>query len=1279
MVRISRRRFLKGAAAATAGVLVTGQMEYLPTFAADSIFQYNNKFSVSVVRPDDFLALRFDFVNLTLSQANKSGVGAANLVPIASPAYIVVNLPPQNIAEQAFFETGDSTQGEGKPDPNSAVPTTGPCAGLTGSALTTCVAANNSTTLPGGESHSSLTGETPTAPGTVKSKLSGWSRLVFLVPPNVTSIPYTLPGLLQAIATYDLSVPLTALPPSTTPPKSTPPLPYDPTGSNETYIEAPYRLLLSPNNLARWAHSPTPVSHGVGASSRTELWHTRLAVALNGMPDEVNQPPKQPVNNLAVRAVWSPDFEIDPSNSPYAKPVPTNPNLAGDLVTHYSSSATLGNSNGPPGFRISVDNRDRDEIVHLTSNFHMQYFGAGPPISYVPPAVPVSRLILSSLGAWIDLDGRWDPPLPGPLSVTEWRHKATMARDHYVKVVYAGWLAPFGHRASLIKETERKFFIFPLPGTFAPENIIVAYLRQRMYIVVREPEKTYPAPGQPWNGRRTPFQKLQITTLVTPPLIDPTNSQADSQVNNHGQDAFWPQIPVANPSPPNFKAQDFLFHFIATDWDGNTSDFSAPLIFVDTSLSDTDLQSILTDSGTSNGYLWNGSTPPSNLGRRTVQMNGQKIAFAPSENNSSNMNSGKARYETSAITWTVEIFNTPQGTSLYSHNELPGDEPTTTAPTLKGEYLPIFFPAVEYAPVRIASIQELSGGSPSSPGTSNPTTPAISFHGGMDPSNNPFGYLWNGFKNANSISPDPNLGEVFAKLHSFDPNTNNLLDGIRVDLSQNVEKLGGILTPSLNYAGLARQAGAIPGDISNIESSLTDLANGNGFDPTTALLDDALSQAKILGGIQLTKLFGKITNLTNLDYGDGIRVPKIVAKVEYDQSKTPPIPKDIKITLHWEPTMVSWDPFIDLGSGTGVGVPPSSSVSAKSPLLDCQNYPPYMNQGKEDLTSTAPIVIDANLTKSFDPNQEPTYNVTGIINGPIVLNLMPGGNSDPLFVIGIPFNKLKFTLETGGKTDVSCDLGKLSFHGILSFVQTLENILSGLGLDDPPYLDVNASGITAGLNIGVPTIPIGALIISDIALDLSLNVPFIGDPARLRFSISTREQPFTITYTIFGGGGFFGVALGLDGFEMFEASLEFGAFLSLDLGVASGSAHADVGIYFKLSQIAPNSNTHPSSPPPSMIDDTEITGFCSIGGELEVLGIITVSTEFYMSISYDSATNTCEGQAELTVEVDVLMFHASVTLGPIEKKFTTDPSAEALPFGYLVPQPAWTDYMDAFA
>src|SRR5437870_7235560 len=89
----------------------------------------------------------------------------------------------------------------------------------------------------------------------------------------------------------------------------------------------------------------------------------------------------------------------------------------------------------------------------------------------------------TSRGAWMKVRGAWTPNPGSGLSVEEWRHRATTGRDNYVRVVYKGYLFPFGHRASLVKITERKFH----PDK--PGNI--AYLRQRMFIIVREPEMAF--------------------------------------------------------------------------------------------------------------------------------------------------------------------------------------------------------------------------------------------------------------------------------------------------------------------------------------------------------------------------------------------------------------------------------------------------------------------------------------------------------------------------------------------------------------------------------------------------------------------------------------------------------------------------------------------------------------------------------------------------------------------------------------------------------------------
>ena len=83
---------------------------------------------------------------------------------------------------------------------------------------------------------------------------------------------------------------------------------------------------------------------------------------------------------------------------------------------------------------------------------------------------------------------------------------ATLGRDHYVKVVYAGYLLPFGHHASFIKVSERKF---EPSDPSQPTTKRVAALRQRFFIVVREHVKTYPGAGTTHGWFDFPFPQVE--------------------------------------------------------------------------------------------------------------------------------------------------------------------------------------------------------------------------------------------------------------------------------------------------------------------------------------------------------------------------------------------------------------------------------------------------------------------------------------------------------------------------------------------------------------------------------------------------------------------------------------------------------------------------------------------------------------------------------------------------------------------------------------------------
>lgn len=310
-------------------------------------------------------------------------------------------------------------------------------------------------------------------------------------------------------------------------------------------------LFLSPNSSGAWAHSKPAVT----LSERTELWHTRLAVR-----DHQNATPVVNENlPRKIRAVWSQDYQ--PSGIPKHSNVP---------------------------FHMSLDPNDRDQIVRLSSDFTIP--------NYRPRSIHAQKLFLTALGAWMEVFGNWGDPLPivgnDVFSVEQWQHRAAMARDNYVCVVYAGYHLPFGHHTSLVKVTERKFQAIGGGHT-------KAYLRQYFCIIPREPLKTYDSYLNAVQQRGFPYETMRITTLVTPTLDQP-------EIDGFGRYSFFPKV----------GGDYFQFHLVGQDAEQQaqqTSEFSTPLYFVERGGDYTNAV---------------GRYNTSNLNQRNLE--GQKIAYAPS-------------------------------------------------------------------------------------------------------------------------------------------------------------------------------------------------------------------------------------------------------------------------------------------------------------------------------------------------------------------------------------------------------------------------------------------------------------------------------------------------------------------------------------------------------------------------------------------------------------------------------------------------------------------------
>ena len=210
--------------------------------------------------------------------------------------------------------------------------------------------------------------------------------------------------------------------------------------------------------------------------------------------------------------------------------------------------------------------------------------------------------------------------------------------------------------------------------------------------------------------------------------------------------------------------------------------------------------------------------------------------------------------------------------------------------------------------------------------------------------------------------------------------------------------------------------------------------------------------------------------------------------------------------------------------------------------------------------------------------------------------------------------------------------------------------------------------IEAGFTLDIPSLSVGIFSLQNISLGAAVTVPFIGSsPARLRFNFCTRENPFLLTVSLIGGGGFFAVGVGLDGLDMLEATFEFGGNFALSLGVASGGVSIMAGIYFKVMK-GDKSDTP---------DSTKLAGFVRICGAVEELGLITVTVESYMELVYEKVGDQSKayGDATLTVEVSVLFFSKSISLS-VHREFAGSDLTIQDQIGSAA---VWNEYINAFA
>ena len=432
---------------------------------------------------------------------------------------------------------------------------------------------------------------------------------------------------------------------------------------------------------------------------------------------------------------------------------------------------------------------------------------------------------------------------------------------------------------------------------------------------------------------------------------------------------------------------------------------------------------------------------------------------------------------------------------------------------------------------------------------------------------------------------------------------------------------GGLASLNTPVVGLSQVTGLVGGPGGGPGTGpLGAMANGV-FDPKSFFSTADAAKCPpplLLGFISLSDIVQGAT------VGDGDRIPHITTEMLYGADETtapsaPSLPTAVRTSVTWRPLLAK--------AGTTVG----------------------------NFVTTAASALDLNTTT--------TVSLTG--GGPPVTDVRGALSSFELTfakgLVTVLFDSLSFASHAGAapKLDVKIasvtpDLG----NALAFFQQLLDNLP---GASNVPQIEYRDNSLIASYSLAIPSIPMGAFLMQNLAVSSSVTLPLDGAPVQASFAFASRDHPFLVTVSLFGGGGFFALTVVSDKVNELEAQLDFGAAASLDLIVASASVAVTAGIYVSFTE--PN--------------NWGVDGFFRANGQVDLLGIISVSLEIYLALAYNSGPpKRFTGTAEFTLRVQVAFFSQSLSFS-VSRSFSAgaDPTFN---IAFPTAQP-WQQRCAAFA
>ncbi|NTI50983.1 hypothetical protein G6L94_21915 [Agrobacterium rhizogenes] len=248
------------------------------------------------------------------------------------------------------------------------------------------------------------------------------------------------------------------------------------------------------------------------------------------------------------------------------------------------------------------------------------------------------------------------------------------------------------------------------------------------------------------------------------------------------------------------------------------------------------------------------------------------------------------------------------------------------------------------------------------------------------------------------------------------------------------------------------------------------------------------------------------------------------------------IPSKVKLAYEWEADLT---PF-----------PPGNPIFL--PRVDEELGDPEKLETKDLVIKTA---VEVDLLNPKDRQ----VSVKGTLN-PFTLHLL--GSND---FVRIYFTDTVFSSDGRGSPNFKTKVSKVKLGTGLAFIQKIQDsMMGGSGFTVKPSFA--PPGVEIGYSIGEPVIEMGIVTFLNVALGVSVLLPFDDSPAKFSFAFASSERPFGIIVKPYYFGGGFVIMKATAVAAEFNIQMEFGAAAEIKFGPLKGWGLVSTGINLRTDE-----------------------------------------------------------------------------------------------------------------